>query len=114
MQIGCKVTIRGKKAEELLKRLLASKSNRLSSKCIDSSGNLSFGIPEYLDIPGVEYDAGIGIMGLEIAVSFEKKGFRIKRRQIQKRKIPMKHRVSKEEAKNFIKNKFNVIFEEEE
>lgn len=114
LQIGCKVTIRGKKAEELLNRLLKAKSNKLSEKCVDKSGNLSFGIPEYLDIPGVEYDISIGILGLEVAVSLEKKGFRIKKRQFQKRKIPLRHQVSKEEAKNFMKNKFGVQFEEEE
>ncbi len=114
LQIGCKVTIRGKKAEELLKRLLVARSNKLSERCVDKSGNLSFGIPEYLDIPGVEYDVSIGIMGLEVAVSLEKPGFRIKRRVLKKSKIPPRQRVSKEEAKNFMEKKFNVIFEEEE
>lgn len=114
LQIGCKVTVRGKKAEELLKRLLAAKSNKLSEKCVDQSGNLSFGIPEYLDIPGVEYDVSVGIMGLEVAVSLKKNGFRIKNRQLQTRKIPLRHRVSKEEAKNFMKTKYNIIFEVEE
>jgi len=114
LQIGCKVTVRKKKAEELLKRLLAAKSNKLSDTNIDRTGNLSFGIPEYIDIPGAEYDASIGIIGLEAAVTFEKPGYRIKKRQLQKRKIPTNHKLSKEEIIKFMQEKFNVIFGEEE
>ena len=114
LQIGCKVTVRKKKAEELLKRLLAAKENKLVESKIDKTGNLSFGIPEYIDIPGAEYDAAIGIIGLECAVTLEKPGYRIKKRQLQKKKIPPKHQITKEDTIKFMKEKFNVIFEEEE
>jgi large subunit ribosomal protein L5 len=114
LQIGCKVTVRKKKAEELLKRLLAAKENRLPPSKVDKTGNISFGIPEYLDIPGVEYDISIGIIGLEVAITLQKPGFRIKRRQLQKRKVPHKHQITKEEAMKFMEEKFNIKFEEEE
>jgi large subunit ribosomal protein L5 len=114
LQIGCKVTIRKKKAEELLKRLLVAKENRLLPSNIDNTGNLSFGLQEYIDIPDVEYDISIGIIGLEVAVTLEKPGYRIKKRQLQKKKIPHKHQVTKEEAIKFMEKKFNVSFKEEE
>src|SRR3989339_1029028 len=42
LAIGCKVTIR-KGTEELLKRLLVAKENKLSKKNLDTEGNFSFG-----------------------------------------------------------------------
>lgn len=114
LQIGCKVTVRRKKAEELLKRLLVAKSNILEISNIDKTGNISFGLAEYIDIPGVEYDISIGIIGLEVAVTLEKPGFRIKRRQLLKKKVPPKHQISKEEAMKFMKEKFDVKFGEDE
>ena len=106
LAIGCKVTIR-KNAEELLKRLLVAKENILSLKNFDAQGNLSFGIPEYIDIEGLEYDPDLKILGLEVAVTLERPGFRIKRRAIRRAKIGKNHLITKEEAVAFIK-KMNI------
>ena len=114
LPLACIVTVRGKKAEELLKRLFASIENKLPIRKIDKAGNFSFGIEEYISIPGVKYDATIGVIGLEVAVTLSKAGYRIKRRNIQKRKIPMRHAVSRQEAFEFLKNKFGVIIGDEE
>ncbi len=114
LQIGCKVTIRGKKADELLKRLLEATRNILPETKFDREGNFAFGIPEYIDIPGTEYEVDIGIIGLDVAVTLKRAGFRIKRRQIKRTKIPRKHRITKEEAISFIKEKFNVEVDGEE
>ena len=114
LQIGCKVTVRGKEAEQLIKNLLVAKANKLKSTNFDSSGNVSFGLHEYLDIPGMEYDAGIGIMGLEAAVTLVRPGFRIKLRRLKRKKIPNKHKITKEEATEFMKTKFNVELGDEE
>ena len=110
LKIGCKVTIR-KDVNELLKKLLASKSNLLSIKNFDQSGNFSFGIHEYIDIPGLEYDPDLKIMGLEVAISLERPGFRIKRRKLFKKKVGANHLITKEDAINFVKEKFNVEVE---
>ena len=48
-------------------------------------------------------------MGLEACVTLERPGFRIKRRKVMKRKIPSKHRVTKEEAISFVKDKFGIV-----
>ena len=42
---------------------------------------LHFGIPEYINIPGIEYDPDIGIIGLEACVTLERPGFRIKKKK---------------------------------
>ena len=106
--IGAKVTLRGEKAEEVLGRLLKAINNRIHIKKFDDYGNLSFGITEYINIPGIEYRPEIGIIGLEVAVTLERPGFRIKRRMLKKSKIGKSHLITKEDAMNFIKNKFNI------
>src|SRR3989344_7049992 len=104
LAIGCKVTLRGKKAEELLGRLLKTVDNKLKESNFDDFGNFSFGIKEYIDIPGVEYNPEFGIIGLEAAVTLERTGFRIKRR-LKSGKIPSRHKIMKEDAIEFMKDK---------
>jgi len=113
LPIGCKITLRKNIAKELLKRLLDAKDNRLSESQFDANGNVSFGIAEYIDIPGLKYDPDIGIIGLEVCVTLERPGFRIKKRRICKKKIPQKHAITKEEAIEFMKKEFNIKVGEE-
>ena len=108
LEIGCRVTTRGKKAEELLKSLFGAKKKELKGSCFDDCGNFSFGIHEYLDIPNIEYDPDIGIIGFELAVTLQRKGFRIRRRAYKKRSIPKSHKISKEEAITFVEKKYGV------
>jgi len=108
LPIGCKLTLRKQAAIELLKRLLAAKENMLKPTQFDDFGNISFGIPEYIDIPGVEYNPKLGIMGLQVCVSIEKPGYRIKRRKLKQKKLPRKHAVSRDEAIDFMKSNFNI------
>ena len=113
LPIGCKVTLRGDLAEKILNRLLKSRGNILPNSKFDNLGNFSFGIPEYIDIPGVDYDPDIGIIGLEVAVNLVRPGYRIKLRKIKKAKIPQRNRITMEEAIGFIKEKFDTKIEEE-
>lgn len=108
LPIGCKLTLRKEEAENLLRRLLEAKSNKLTGNEIDNMGNISFGISEYIDIPGVSYNPEIGIKGLQVCVTLERAGFRVKRRSIKKRKIPARHNIGKGEAIDFIEKKFDV------
>jgi len=114
LPIGCKITLRKKQAEDLLKRLLEAKSNTLKESQIDNNGNVAFGIHEYIDIPDAKYDPKIGIIGLEVCVTLERPGFRIKKRRLQKRKLPTKQRIEKKEAIDFLINNFNIKIGEEE
>ena len=108
LELGCRVTVRGKKAAELLKQLLDAKKKELKESSFDDHGNFSFGIHEYLDIPGIEYDPEIGITGLELAVTLQRKGFRIKRRASHKKSVPKAHKITKENAISFMKTKYGV------
>ena len=78
LPIGCKVTLRRKNAVDVLKRLIQAKDNNLRESQFDHNGNIAFGIEEYIDIPGVKYDPEIGIIGLEVCVTLERNGFRIR------------------------------------
>ncbi len=111
--IGCKVTVRGEKAEHLLIRLFKANNNILKSKNFDENGNFAFGISEYINIPSVEYNPEIGIIGLEAAVTLEYPGYRIKKRKIKYSKIPARHQVTKDVAIAFIKEKFKINIAEE-
>jgi large subunit ribosomal protein L5 len=103
LAIGCKVTVR-KNTEELLKRLLVAKENQLKARNFDQQGNLSFGIPEYIDIEGLEYDPDLKILGLEVAVTLERPGFRINKRKMSPKPVGRNHRITKESAIEFIQN----------
>lgn len=113
LPIGCKLTLRKEKAIKILSRLLEAVDNRLREKQFDNNGNVAFGIHEYIEIPGVKYDPKIGIMGLEVCVTLERPGYRIKRRRLLPRKIPTRHRISKQEAISFMADKFNAKVEDE-
>jgi len=108
LPIGCKITLRKNKAVELLKRLLEAVDGGLNDKQFDNEGNVAFGIHEYIDIPGVKYDPKIGVIGLEVCITLERAGFRIKRRSLKKRKIPVRHKINKDDSIDFMKKKFGV------
>jgi len=107
LPIGCKVTLRKTQAKEILKRLIEAKDNILTESQFDENGNVSFGIAEYIDIPGVKYDPLMGIMGLEVCVTLERPGFRIRRRSMKKR-IPKRHMITKQEAIDYMKKEFAI------
>ena len=114
LPVGCKLTLRKDKAIKILPRLLDAVENTLSERQFDNNGNLAFGIHEYIEIPGVKYDPKIGILGLEVCITLERPGFRIKRRRSLARKIPARHRISKQEAIEFMTKNFNINMGEEQ
>ncbi len=109
--IGAKVTLRGKAAIELVKKALDVKDNALPDSSFDKFGNIAFGVKEYIDFPGMKYDPKIGMMGFDISISLTKAGKRISLRRIQKKRLPKKQRVTPIEAKEFMKNQFNIRIE---
>lgn len=113
LEIGCKVTIRGKKAKELLKRLFVAAGNKIGEQKFDKQGNFSFGIKEYLDVPGLKYDAEIGVIGFNAAVTLQRPGFRIEKRKLKRHSVSKKHKITKEEAMEFVKKEFNVAVGEQ-
>ncbi len=108
LTIGAKITLRGKNAEEFLKSTFIAKQNELSNKNFDRTGNFGFGIKEHIEMPGVKYDPKLGIIGFDVLVTLERPGYRLKRRKIKKSSVGNKHRITKEEAIAFVKEKFGV------
>ena len=106
--IGVAVTVRGNDAKELLKKLLVAKDNQINGKAFDNEGNLSFGIKEHIDIPGIKYEPQIGILGLEVSVSLARPGFSVKLRSERKAKIGKNHRITKNDAIKFLTEEFGV------
>lgn len=108
--IACKVTLRGDKADKAIDMVLEGISRNIKPTQFDDQGNLSFGIKEHIDIPGMKYNPDIGIFGMNLSITFEKPGYRISRRRIQQKKVPAKHRISKEETSKFMEDNFNVNY----
>ncbi|TLZ65045.1 MAG: 50S ribosomal protein L5 [Methanobacteriota archaeon] len=108
MPIGARVTLRGPRAEEFLRKALSIRSNRLAAYSFDPRGNFSFGVPDYTDFAGMKYDPEIGVFGMDVAVALQRPGYRISRRKIARRRIPKAHRISKDEGIEFVRSSFQV------
>ncbi len=106
--IGTKVTVRGKDAEKLLKRLLIVNNNKILRKSFDDFGNFGFGVLEHIQIPGIEYDNAIGIWGLDVVGRLVRSGMRVKVRRKGRAKISKHHYVSRQETQYFLKQKFEI------
>lgn len=112
--IGCKVTLRGEKAKEFLKKALEVKRSQIKEKSIDKHGNFSFGIDEHTNFPEMEYDPNIGIFGLDVSVRMQRPGYRVKEKSNQK-EIPETHSISPEDTKQFLQKELNIeVVEEDE
>ena len=106
--IGVKVTLRGEKVNSFLKDAFEAVENVINAKQFDSTGNMSFGVHEYLELPGMKYDPDIGMFGMDIAVNLEKPGYRIARRKKQNKKIAPRFRITPEESMEFFKENFKI------
>ena len=100
LEVGTVVTIR-KNPEETLKRMLVAIDNTLRKKQI-SQNNFSFGVKEYLEIPGIEYQREIGIMGFDMTVVFKRAGRRVQLRKIKQGKVSIRQVITKEEIIKFM------------
>jgi large subunit ribosomal protein L5 len=98
--VGAMVTIR-KDIDATLKRLLSSIDNTLRKKQVMENG-FSFGIKEYIEIPGTEYQRDLGIRGLDVTVVFTRAGKRIALKKVKKGRMPGRHRVGREEIIKFM------------
>ncbi|HOW03679.1 50S ribosomal protein L5 [Methanospirillum hungatei] len=106
--ISCRVTLRGEAAEKFLETSIKIVENKINSRAFDKQGNFSFGIEEHTDYPGQSYDPKVGIFGLDVTVVLKRNGVRIARRHIQQKKLPLKQQVTVEDAKLFLKDRYNV------
>ena len=109
LEVGAVVTLR-KDLDTFLKKMLVTIDNVLKKKQV-SENNFSFGIKEYLEIPGIEYQREIGIMGFDVTIVFKRTGRRVKLKKMKKGKIPKRQKISKEEIIKFMEENFQTRFE---
>ncbi len=108
--LGCKITLRNNDAIEFLKRALEAKEKKLAENNFDKQGNFSFGVREHIDLPGVKYDPNIGVYGMDVCVTLERRGFRVARKK-NPSKIGKKHLITAEEARVWAEKTFGVKIE---
>ncbi|MFP3908328.1 MAG: 50S ribosomal protein L5 [Halobacteriota archaeon] len=100
--IGAKVTLRGDKAMDFLKRALTVKEHVLRKKQV-GQGEFAFGVEEHIDLPGVSYDPDVGMYGMDVIVLLKKRGYRVAKRRIEKSTVGTNHRVTREETVEYLK-----------
>jgi large subunit ribosomal protein L11e len=105
-KIACYVTVRGAKAEEILKKGLAVHEFELKERNFSSTGNFGFGIQEHIDL-GLKYDPSMGIYGMDFYVVLSRPGFRISRKKHARGRIGVQHLITKEDAKKWFISKFS-------
>jgi len=79
-KIAVHVTVRGDRAEELLKRGLKVKEYELRKINFSDEGNFGFGIDEHIDL-GIKYDTSTGIFGMDFYVVLCRAGKRVSKRR---------------------------------
>ena len=103
-KISVSCTIRGAKAEELLKRGLKVKEYELRRRNFSDTGNFGFGIDEHIDL-GIKYDPSTGIFGMDFYVVIKRAGDRVSKRKSRKGRIGVSHRITKEESQQWFQEK---------
>jgi len=109
LEVGTRITLRGDKAIELLRRLLGAVDNELLRKQV-SDNHFSFGIKEYIEIPGIEYQRDIGIRGFNVTVVFTRRGTRVKMKKIKRGVLPKKQFITKDEIIKYMGEAFKTKF----
>ncbi|KAL0242870.1 hypothetical protein GEMRC1_005433 [Eukaryota sp. GEM-RC1] len=106
--IGTHVTVRGSRAEELLERALRVKEYELYAKNFSNTGCFGFGIEEHIDL-GLKYDPSTGIYGMDFYIILQRPGYRVGKRKHAKARVATRHRVSKQDAIEWFKQKYDGI-----
>ena len=106
--IAVVVTLRKQEAIDFLKKVLPVVDNKIAERSFDVRGNFSFGLKEHIDIPGVKYDPDIGIFGMDVCVTVNRPGQRIKIRKRQSKPLGPKHVLTPEESIVFVKQTLGV------
>ena len=107
-KIGAFVTLRGAQAAQLLPKLLAAVDNRIRPSSI-TNNTVNFGIKEYIDISGIKYDPSIGMLGMNVNVSFRRPGLRTELKKRASGKVSRSHRIiGREELERYLGERFKV------
>jgi large subunit ribosomal protein L5 len=106
--IACVVTLRRQAAIDFLKKVLPVIDNKIAQRSFDDRGNFAFGLKEHIEIPGVKYDPDVGIFGMDICVTINRKGDRVADRRKRKARVGHKHVLTPEESILFTKQTLGV------
>merc|ERR1712054_555930 len=106
-KIATHVTVRGKKAMDLIEKGLKITDYEISAKHFSDSGNFGFGVNEHIDL-GLKYDPSTGIYGIDFYVVLRRAGFRTSTKKRKRGRIGVSHLVTKEDAMEFVRQKFNA------
>ena len=104
--VGTKVTLRGKEAEDIIHKILPAINNTIKERQIRPNF-VSFGVHEYIEIPGMEYIREVGIMGFEVTIVFIRSGKRIEKRKIKQGRA-RRQDVTIEEIEKIMVDKFKI------
>jgi len=107
--IGCKTTLRRERASTFLHSALETRQNLVHEFQFDETGNVAFGIVDHTDFPGMTYDPQIGIFGMDVIVSLKKPRYRVARRHAAQRRVPLRQRVTHEDAIAFMRDNYGVV-----
>merc|ERR1712014_121532 len=106
-KIATHVTVRGAKALDLIERGLKITDYEISAKHFSETGNFGFGVNERIDL-GLKYDPSTGIYGMDFYVVLRRAGFRTSKKKRKRGRIGVSHLVTKEDAMEFVRQKFNA------
>jgi large subunit ribosomal protein L5 len=110
-KIGAFVTVRNEAAKALAKRLFDAVSDKVPERSIQDN-TVNFGIKEYIDINGIKYDPVIGMLGMNVNVSFKRPGLRTELKKRGNGVIRRTHRrISRDELKSYLEKEFGVTVE---
>jgi len=106
-KIACHVTVRGTKATDLIERGLKITDYEISAKHFSETGNFGFGINEHIDL-GLKYDPATGIYGMDFYCVLKRAGFCVSKKKQKRGRIGLSHRVTKEDAMEWVRQTFNA------
>merc|ERR1712060_1002417 len=107
-KIGCSVTVRGEKAEEILEKGLKVKEYELKKKNFAKNGSFGFGISEHIDL-GIKYDPSSGIYGMDFYVQLARPGGRVAERRQKRGKVGTNHLLNADIGMKWFTQKFDGV-----
>ncbi|VVB79661.1 50S ribosomal protein L5 [uncultured archaeon] len=108
LEVGAVITLR-KDVEPFLKKMLVTIDNKLRRKQI-AKNQFSFGIKEYIEIPGLEYQRDIGMRGFDVTVVFKRAGRRVRLKKIKQGMVSKRQDISPAEIIKFMEDNFQTQF----
>ena len=108
-KIACHVTVRGEKAEDILLKGLRVQEFELRRANFSNTGSFGFGIHEHIDL-GIKYDPSTGIYGMDFYVVLRRAGHRVSSRRRCRARVGTHQKVTKEDAMQWVAQKYDVSF----